>query len=291
MSLTIVSSESRLKGVDIFVLMDDIAESSELEKEKGLSILIRAHYPKRDLNILFDTSITGKKVISNAKKMNLDLLELSYIVLSHKHWDHTDGLLEILKARNDWIPILHGQKFFRESIAVDPYLRHTTRMPFLKRKIIELKGMLTPIWMPIEFAPGIFLSGKIPLVTEFEAPPPKYKIPPQMVQDEMEEELSLIVNLGGKLIVISGCSHRGIVNIVKNSISLTGITKVKAIVGGLHLITASEKRISRTVEELSKLGVEEFFIGHCTGDKAIRQFKSVFGDAVRRTKSGMVITF
>ncbi len=291
MCLFIVSSQPELEGVDIFIVMDDEVESHELQKEKGLSILVRAHYPKRDLNILFDTSITGKKVLSNAEKMNLDLSKLSYIVLSHKHWDHTGGLLEILRTRDNWIYVLHGQKFFKPSIAIDPYLRHTTRMPFLKRKITELKGMLTPIWAPIEFAPGIFLSGKIPLVTEFEAPPPKYRIPPSMVQDEMEEELSLIINLRGKLIVISGCSHRGVVNTVKNAISVTGISRVRALIGGLHLIAVSEKRISRTVEELAKLGIEEFYIGHCTGEKAIRIFKSTFADVVHRTRSGMVISF
>jgi 7,8-dihydropterin-6-yl-methyl-4-(beta-D-ribofuranosyl)aminobenzene 5'-phosphate synthase len=286
-----VSSRPELKGVDIYIVMDDKVESTGLQKEKGLSILIEAHYPKKDLNILFDTSISGRKVLSNAEKMNLDLSKISYIVLSHKHWDHTGGLLEILKARTDWVPILHGQKFFKPSIAIDPYLRHTTKMPFLRKKITELKGMLTPIWIPVEFAPEIFLSGKIQLVTEFEAPPSKYKILPQMAQDEMEEELSLIINLKGELIIISGCSHRGVVNTVKNAISVTKNSKIRAIVGGLHLMAVSEKRISRTVEELSKLGVKEFYIGHCTGDKALRLFKSNFGDAVYRTRSGMIFTF
>jgi len=286
-----VSSQPELKGVDVFIIMDDKAESDVFQKEKGLSILVRAHYTKKDLNILFDTSITGKKVLSNAEKMNLDFSEVSYIVLSHKHWDHTDGLLEILRARDDWISVLHGRKFFKPSIAVDPYLRHTTKMPFLRRKIVELKGMLTPIWNPTELAPGIFLSGKIPLVTEFEAPPPKYRILPQMVQDEMEEELSLIVNLRDELIVVNGCSHRGVVNAVKHAISVTGVPNVRALIGGLHLVAVSEKRVARTIEELARLRVKEFYIGHCTGEKAIKQFKSAFGDVVHRTRSGMVITF
>ena len=285
-----MSSEPKLHKVDIFIIMDDKTESKELEREKGLSILVRAHYPKRDLNILFDTSITGKKVLSNVKKMNLDLSKISYIILSHKHWDHTGGLLEVLKARDSWIPVLHGENLFKQSIAVDPYLRHTTWMPFLKRKIVELKGMITPICAPMEIAPGIFLSGKIPLTTEFEAPPAKYRIPPQMVQDEMEEELSLIVNLRGELIVVSGCSHRGVVNTVKYAMAVTGVPNVRAVIGGLHLMIFSEKRVARTIEELAKLEVKEFYIGHCTGEKAIKQFKSAFGEVVHRTKSGMVIT-
>jgi 7,8-dihydropterin-6-yl-methyl-4-(beta-D-ribofuranosyl)aminobenzene 5'-phosphate synthase len=285
--------QRHLKGVDIFVLMDNEVESGQFQKEGGLSIMVRAHYPEGDLDILFDTAITGERVLSNMEKMNLDLSNTCQIILSHKHFDHTGGLLEILRAKDDWIPIIHGKNFFRPSIAVEPYLKHITKMPFLKEKIVELKGMLTPIWRPIEFAPGIFVSGRIPLVTDFEAPiPPLFRmILPEMVQDEIEEELSLVVNLGEELIVISGCSHRGIVNIVRNAISVTQVPNVKAIIGGLHLVAVSQERIARTTEELAQLGVKEFYIGHCTGDSAIEQFKSTFGDAVRRTRSGMYVTF
>jgi len=282
-----------LKGVDIFILMDNEALSEQLQKEDGLSILVRAHYPEGDLDILFDTSITGEKVLSNIKKMNLDLSNTYYIILSHKHWDHTDGLLEILKTKDDWIPVIHGKNFFRPSVAVGQCLSHLSKMPFLKEKIVELKGMLTPVYTPLEFAPGIFVSGRISLVTDFEAPiPPLLRmIPPEMVQDEIEEELALIINLGEELIVVSGCSHRGIVNIVKNAVSVTRVSNVKAIIGGLHLVAVSEERIARTSEELSKSKIKEFYIGHCTGIEALKQFRSVFGDAVHRTKSGMHITF
>ncbi|HIE24077.1 MAG TPA: MBL fold metallo-hydrolase [Candidatus Korarchaeota archaeon] len=106
----------------------------------------------------------------------------------------------------------------------------------------------------------------------------------------MEEELSLIVNLRGELIVVSGCSHRGVVNTVKYAMAVTGVPNVRAVIGGLHLMIFSEKRVARTIEELAKLEVKEFYIGHCTGEKAIKQFKSAFGEVVHRTKSGMVIT-
>ncbi len=286
-----MASKPSLVGLDIHILMDNVSEYEGLYKEKGLSMLISAKYPKKELNILFDTSINGNKVISNAKEMNLDLSKVTYIVLSHKHWDHTEGLLPILKFKDSWTPILHGKGFFRQSIAIDPFLRHTTRMPFLKQEIMRLKGMPTPIEGPVEFAPGIFLSGRIQLQTEFEAPPARYRVPPSMTQDEMEEEIALIVNFKGKLVVVSGCSHRGVVNTIKKAISITGIQRVKALIGGLHLKTVSGRRISRTVEELSKLDVEEFYIGHCTGEKALKAFRSVFGDSVSRTKSGMVIRF
>ena len=282
----------RLQGIEIFILVDNESESGELQTEWGLSVLVRAHYPEQYLDVLFDTSITGQKVLSNMKKMKLDLSKVHYIVLSHKHFDHTGGLVDILRAKDDWVTILHGENFFDPSIVAKPFLSHITLMPFLERKIIDLKGMLTPIRTPLEFAPGLFVSGKIPFLTDFEVPnPPAYRlVPPDMNQDEIGEELTLIINLGKRLVIVSGCSHRGIVNMIKNAVSVTGISAVRAIVGGLHL-GDREQRINRTIEELDKLEVKEFYIGHCTGEKAIEQFKVTFGDRVHRTRSGLLIKF
>ena len=281
-----------LMGIEIFILVDNESESDELQTEWGLSVLIRAHYPEQYLDVLFDTSITGEKVLANMKKMKLDLSKVDYIVLSHKHFDHTGGLVDILQVKDDWVTILHGENFFEPSIVAKPFLSHLTLMPFLERKIVDLKGMLTPVRTPLEFAPGLFVSGKIPFLTDFEVPnPPAYRlVPPDMIQDEIEEELALIVNLGKELVIVSGCSHRGIVNIVQNAVSVTEISTVRAIVGGLHL-GDREQRINRTIEELDRLSVKEFYIGHCTGDKATRQFKETFDDRVKRTHSGMIIKF
>ena len=282
----------QLKDIEIFILIDNESESNQLQTEWGLSILVRAHYPEQYLDVLFDTSITGEKVLANMKVMQLDLSKASYIVLSHKHFDHTGGLIDILRSKDDWVTILHGEHFFKPSLVAKPFLSHLTLMPFLERKIVDLKGMLTPIRTPLEFAPGLFVSGKIPFLTDFEVPnPPAHRlIPPDMTQDEIEEELALIINLGSELVIVSGCSHRGIVNTIHNAVSTTGISTVRAIVGGLHL-DDREQRISRTIEELDKLEVKEFCIGHCTGDKAIEQFKAAFGDRVKRTRCGMIIRF
>ncbi|UCC11099.1 MAG: MBL fold metallo-hydrolase [candidate division WOR-3 bacterium] len=282
-----------LNKVEVKILMDKESESKELLTEWGLAIHIRAFYGKDHIDILFDTSITGKKVLANIKTMKLDLSHLEYIVLSHKHFDHTGGLVDILKEKDDWVSVLHGKNFFEQGIMINPFLRQLTLMPFLREIIIKEKGMLTPIWHPLEFAPGFFVSGRIPFVTDFEAPslPARRMTPPHMHQDEIEDELALTIKLGEEIIVVTGCSHRGIVNIVKNAITITGISNVRAIIGGLHLVSASEERIAKTIQELQTIGVREYYIGHCTGDDAIEQFKSVLGDAVHVTKSGVEITW
>lgn len=85
----------------------------------------------------------------------------------------------------------------------------------------------------------------------------------RVVEDKMMDDTSVIANIGDKgIMIVTGCSHAGIVNIVKHSIELTGIKKIKAIIGGLHLIEAPIERIKKTVEALSKHDIDLISAGH-----------------------------
>jgi 7,8-dihydropterin-6-yl-methyl-4-(beta-D-ribofuranosyl)aminobenzene 5'-phosphate synthase len=90
-------------------------------------------------------------------------------------------------------------------------------------------------------------------------------------------------------VVVSGCSHAGIVSIVKHAIRLTGEERVRAVIGGFHLIDASNDRIGRTVEEFKRLGVGEVYTGHCTGLRAEAAFLEAYGERFHKLHSGMVI--
>jgi len=95
----------------------------------------------------------------------------------------------------------------------------------------------------------------------------------------MEDDISVItaVKERGRLVILTECSHAGIVNIAKHAIALTGISKVAAIIGGLHLIETPMERIARTVDALYSLGVESIYGGHCTGFDAQVEFRKKFG--------------
>jgi 7,8-dihydropterin-6-yl-methyl-4-(beta-D-ribofuranosyl)aminobenzene 5'-phosphate synthase len=90
-------------------------------------------------------------------------------------------------------------------------------------------------------------------------------------------------------VIVTGCSHAGIVNIVKHAIELTNCDKIEGIVGGLHLIDAPEARIKRTVEELCKLNPAWIYAGHCTGFKAQVELYLVFGERFSPLHTGMQI--
>jgi 7,8-dihydropterin-6-yl-methyl-4-(beta-D-ribofuranosyl)aminobenzene 5'-phosphate synthase len=101
--------------------------------------------------------------------------------------------------------------------------------------------------------------------------------------------MSLVAKTPEGLVVVSGCSHAGIASIVKHAIRLTGEERVKAVIGGFHLIEAGEERIRKTVEEFQRLGVEEVYTGHCTGLRAEAEFLKAYGERFHKLHAGLVI--
>ncbi|WP_297506044.1 MBL fold metallo-hydrolase [Thermococcus sp.] len=108
------------------------------------------------------------------------------------------------------------------------------------------------------------------------------------MEDELLDDMSLVAKTEDGLVVVSGCSHAGI---VKHAKRLTREERVRAVIGGFHLIDASEGRIKRTVEEFKRLGVEEVYTGHCTGLRAEAEFMKAYGENFHKLHSGMVIEF
>ena len=103
--------------------------------------------------------------------------------------------------------------------------------------------------------------------------------------------MSLYLSTREGLVIVSSCSHAGIVNIVKQGMRLTGEQKVRAVIGGFHLIDADEERVSLTVKTLRELGVERICTGHCTGLKAEAAFLGSFGERFEELYSGKIMNF
>jgi len=108
------------------------------------------------------------------------------------------------------------------------------------------------------------------------------------VQDRMMDDISLVAQVQDKgLVIVTGCSHAGIVNIVKHSVELTGENRIAAILGGFHLLAASEERIGKTVAALSQFDIELISAGHCTGFKAQAALYQTFKDRFKPLQTGM----
>ena len=115
---------------------------------------------------------------------------------------------------------------------------------------------------------GVYLTGEIPRRTDFEGPMPGAKIIKNgdEMDDPLLDEQALVVNLGEKgLVIVSTCSHPGIVNTINYAREITGNFKIRAVIGGLHLAQVSEEVLTQTVSGLKDSGAELVLTGHCTG--------------------------
>jgi 7,8-dihydropterin-6-yl-methyl-4-(beta-D-ribofuranosyl)aminobenzene 5'-phosphate synthase len=235
-------------------------------------------------SILFDTGTSPDGVCRNAKAMNIDLSAVNIIVLSHGHYDHYGGLTDAVKAINkpDLQVITHEDMVKPRAVANSKgELRQYPTFPDQKT-LRPAKTMDTK--QPLLVAGGMAcVTGEIPRVVDFETGMTNNRI----LQDDdwqsdslLMDERALALNLEGKgLVVVSGCAHAGIINILHYAQQITGVSKVYGIFGGFHLSGKDfEKRIPATVEELKKINPELIVPSHCTGWRALHAISEAFGE-------------
>jgi 7,8-dihydropterin-6-yl-methyl-4-(beta-D-ribofuranosyl)aminobenzene 5'-phosphate synthase len=214
------------------------------------------------------------------------------LFLTHCHYDHTQGTVEVLKAiGKKGFPVVAHPDTFRPHYVKDPYLRHVGVMPEDSRpKIEEAGGLLFQTTDPFPFVPGLITTGEVRRQTEFEEVGIALftLADGRVVQDTMKDDISLVAQVRDKgLVIVTGCSHAGIVNIVKHSVEMTGERRIAAILGGFHLLSASEERIGKTVAALSQFDIELISAGHCTGFKAQAALYQTFKDRFKPLQTGM----
>lgn len=272
----------------IYVLLDDYAgyESRFIGKH-GVSYYI----PGGKVNLLFDTGQDHESILYNMNLLGIDPKDITHIFLSHCHYDHTGGLLGILKEIGRRILVIAHRDLFRRNFIMTPYFREVG-IPFTRSEI-EQYAYLYLTTKPIRLSSDIITTGEVENRLDFE----RFSILTYtikdgvVVEDPMEDDMSLCIETPKGLVVISGCSHAGIVSIVKRCIEVSSQDKVRAVIGGFHLIKASRERIKKTIEGFKKLKIEEVHTGHCTGLRAEAMFLEEYEDNFHKLQSGMVIEF
>ena len=239
--------------------------------EHGFSMLIKVFSKGSFHTILFDTGVSREGVVTNARRMGLNLGEVECIVLSHGHYDHFGGLVDVLKVIDKKnLPIIVHENMFKIRGVVNPdgTIRKYPKFP-PEDQVAPAKYLRTK--QPHLLADdSILVTGEIPRKTDFEKGFPRQRVfsdgrwqPDPWIWDDR----AIIINVKRKgLVVISGCAHAGIVNTTLYAQQITGVTKVHAIMGGFHLAGKEcELRISRTVEVLRKFRPKIVVPSHCTG--------------------------
>ena len=239
--------------------------------EHGFSVLIRIFSKENYHTILFDTGLSSQGVVSNAKRMGVNLTDVEYVVLSHGHYDHFGGLVKVVNAigRKDLSIIIHHDMFkTRGVINSDGHMREYPKFP-LENQVAPAKYLCRKKSTLLADR-SILVTGEIPRKTDFEkgfsnhyAFSSEGWIPDPWLWDDR----AIVINVKQKgLVVISGCAHAGIINTTFFAQQITGVPKIFAIMGGFHLAGKEhETRINQTIEALQQLNPAMIVPMHCTG--------------------------
>ncbi len=285
-----------LDEAEIIVMCEDSVQyESPYLGQHGISLLVRGKREGVSRSVLMDVGQNPSALLENFRLMKIDPAEIDAVVITHCHYDHTQGLAEILKAigKRD-LPVAAHPSVFRLNFITAPYLRHVGVMRGDGAGELRAAGAelyLTPD--PLQLMPGLFTTGEIKRRTDFEEVGISlFTLEEGRVrQDTMGDDISLVVCVKGRPpAVLTGCSHAGIVNIVSQVSELCGTRDFSCVMGGLHLVEAPEDRIRKTTEALREFGIRSLLAGHCTGFRAQASLHAAFGSAFTPLQTGVRIT-
>lgn len=188
--------------------------------------------------ILFDTGGSGTMLLGNLQALGFDPLDIDAVVLSHEHGDHIGGL-----------PILLAQ-------GVEPSIYLPQSFSLSIKSFADSHGVLVEASDPMEIIPGVYTTGEL--------------------GEEIIEQ-ALVLETAEGIVVVTGCAHPGIVEIIQRAKEITG-EDVDLVVGGFHLMRHSQHQIESIIDEFRSLGVRRVVPSHCTGELAISLFAEAYGE-------------
>ncbi|GAA4900507.1 7,8-dihydropterin-6-yl-methyl-4-(beta-D-ribofuranosyl)aminobenzene 5'-phosphate synthase [Actinomycetospora succinea] len=265
-----------------------------LVAEHGFAALVTVRRGPTTTTLLFDTGLSPDALVVNADRLGVDLTAIQGVVLSHGHFDHAGGLAGLARrlgpARMPMV--VHPRAWTRRRLSVPG--REPDELPTLSPRALDGEGFaLLERREPSLLVDGsVLLTGEVDRTTEFErGMPPAHQAwtgtawehDPLVVDDQ-----ALVVHLRGRgLVVLTGCGHAGAVNIVRHARRLTGVPRLHALLGGLHLGGPwFEPVIGPTVTALTELDPALVVPGHCTGWRAQHALAAALPGAWSQGSSG-----
>lgn len=262
----------------ITVLCDNSVQGMGFIGEHGFSAFIET----QGENILLDTG-QGLGVVQNSLRLQKDLRSVSKLVFSHGHLDHVGGLLAFLELKGG-CPIIAHPDFFSDRYVLMPTASGAEHpvavgLPWSKAYVTTRGAEFRWVRDFTEIAPGVYVTGEVPRKTPFELGSPKFVIPHEggWTRDPLLDDFSVVLKTSRGLVVVLGCAHAGIVNILNHVVERTGEKHIYAVLGGTHLGASPAPQLDPTIEALQKFDIEMLAVSHCTGQAPVARLASVFG--------------
>ena len=273
-------------SVKITTLIENNQDNNGLlYNEHGLSLYIEAAGKK----IIFDTGQSGK-FIENAKKLNITLEEADYLIISHGHYDHSGGFTRIAEEIGNSYKLVVSEKFFNKKFSYKEdyrYIGNSFDNKYLEDNNINVRYTNNDMYNITE---NIIIASNFKRKTDFEKLNRRFfvEINNKLEVDAFSDEISLAIKLEKGLLVILGCSHVGVVNILETLSERTNMP-IYGVIGGTHLVEADEFRLDESIKYFKEKDIKIIGVSHCTGEKAVERLKIEFKDRFLYNNTGNIL--
>ena len=261
----------------ITILSTNLTGEWGLLGEWGFSGLIEAEGHR----VLVDTGHHPDTVLRNARELNIDLSNVKEVILTHHHSDHVGGLMTLrkeLKRKNpEALSIAHVAAGIFNSRRIAE--GEENDMIAIRKEYEATGGKFIEHDTAAEVFPGAWLTGPVPRKYPERnwSTTVKLQTPQGLVEDNLPEDQSLVLNTPEGLVVITGCGHAGIVNILTYASQKFPNEPVNAVIGGLHLFPATDDQLNWTANELKQFHVASLLGAHCTGIESVYRLRDRLG--------------
>jgi 7,8-dihydropterin-6-yl-methyl-4-(beta-D-ribofuranosyl)aminobenzene 5'-phosphate synthase len=282
------SGEEKMR-ITVLVENTRLENRQDLSAEHGLSL----HVYRDDKQILFDTGAT-EAFSENAEKLGVNIQQVDMVVISHHHYDHGGGLAHFLEANQ------RAKIYLRQCDEREYYFR---ALGIINKYVGLDRSLFQRYADRFDFVDGFTeISPAVFILTEIGKPYPLPKGNRHLFAqqgstrelDSFEHELIMVIQEKEGLVVFTGCSHSGILNMVDTVVKRFPGVRIKAVLGGFHLIglpilntmAGSKREVEGIGKEMLKYPIDKLYTGHCTGMKAYRVLKGVLGEKLEHFPTG-----